>query len=115
MKNRRTKSAIINLSSSTGVFVSPFLTIYSSTKHLIDIYTRTLAAENREKVDILSSRPFGVTTKMMKMGKGPLMITPEECVRSSLADLGKTDTSYTGFLHKLGATIFGQKTEKQRF
>jgi len=54
---------------------------------MLDIYTLTLEKENSDKIDIISPRPFGVTTKMMKMKKGPFMITPLDCAQSCVGDL----------------------------
>ena len=76
LRKRDKRSAIINLASSTGVFFSPYLGIYSTIKHLLDIYTRTLALENSQNIDIISARPFGVTTPLMKMRKENSLITP---------------------------------------
>ena len=62
--------------------------------------------ENNDKVDVLSVCPFGVTTKMMRMKKGALMITPRECVNATLADLlaGKTST-FGYWKHKLNSSL----------
>lgn len=70
---------------------------------MADIYSRTLSAENKDKMDIISCCPFGVTTKMLNYRKGPLIISAEDCVRSTLGDLGNSDFTYTGFKHKLAA------------
>lgn len=80
--------------------------LYSASKKIIDIYSRTMAIENRDKIDILSVRPFGVRTPMMSNSKGKFMITAKDCVVSSLADLGKTDTTWTGFMHKVQGAYF---------
>lgn len=69
MRLRTNRSAIINLSSATGVYFSHNVGAYSSIKHAVDIYSRTLSIENRDKIDVLSVRPFGVSTGMMKMRK----------------------------------------------
>ncbi len=69
LRLRKKRSAIINMSSATGYYVSQRVGAYSSIKYAMDIYTRTLAAENRDKIDILSVRPFGVSTGMLKMRK----------------------------------------------
>lgn len=87
MRAREHRSAIINISSVTGVYLSGFLGVYSSSKKALDVYSQILSLENKDKVDVLSLRPLGVATKMMKMKKGPFMITPRECVRASLNDL----------------------------
>jgi hypothetical protein len=67
-------------------------------------------------MDVLTVRPFSVTTKMMKMKKGPASITPRECVLSSLADLlaGNKQT-FSGFRHKLSAALFQDLSEEKKF
>lgn len=76
MRTRTERSAILNIASCTGVYLSPRVGVYSSTKRTLDVYSRIMNLENDDKIDILSVRPFGVSTKMMKMKKGPFMITP---------------------------------------
>ena len=77
LKQREKRSAIINMASASGVHFCPYIGVYSSTKHLSDVYSRTLAAENSKKIDILSVRPFGVRTPLMKMMQGEFIITPK--------------------------------------
>lgn len=61
---------------------------------------------------MISIRPFGVTTKMMKMNKGPMMITPRECAFHSIADtLAGESTSFSHFKHKLSAVFFTKLSE----
>lgn len=73
---------------------------------MLDIYSRTMSIENRDKIDVLSVRPFGVQTPMMSMKKGKFMITPKDCVVSSLGDLGEVDATWTGFMHKIQGAYF---------
>jgi hypothetical protein len=47
---------------------------------------------------------------MMGMVKGRFMISPKTCVISSFADLGTTDATWTGFMHKVQATFLGRMT-----
>ena len=50
----------------------------------------------------MTARPFGVTTKMMKMKKGPFMITPMDCAKSIMADtLAGEKITYSGAKHKM--------------
>jgi short-subunit dehydrogenase len=94
LRARAHRSAIINMASCTGVYLSHRIGVYSSGKKTVDIYSRILAIENKDKIDVLSARPFGVATRMMKMKKGPFMVTPRQCVVSIIADLlgGQTTT-----------------------
>ena len=111
LRTRKHRSAIINLSSSFGHFISHGASTYTHSKVMVDHYSRTLAIENKDKLDIITVRPFGVRTSMMEMEKGPFMISPKDCVISSLADLGQSDTTWTGFMHKVQASYLAKMKE----
>lgn len=105
------------MASCTGVYLTHRCGIYSSGKKSIDIYTRILAEENKDKIDVLSARPFGVATRMMKMKKGEMMITPRACVAALLADLlGGEVTTFSSIEHKVTSTLgFASLNEQQTF
>ena len=42
MRARNERSAIVNVASCTGVYLSPRVGVYSSTKRSIDVYSRIL-------------------------------------------------------------------------
>lgn len=111
MRTRTERSAVVNIASCTGVYLSPRVGVYSSTKRSVDIYSRILDLENKDKIDILSVRPFGVTTAMMQMKKGPYMLTPRQCAISSIADLlaGEKQT-FSGLKHKMSSVAFQHLT-----
>lgn len=70
-KARANRSALINLSSCTGVFPSPRVGLYTFTKTYNDVFSRIIEKEYKEyNTDVLTVRPFGVTTPMMGMRKG---------------------------------------------
>lgn len=69
LRGRKERSAIINTASCTGYYISHYVGAYSSSKLMTDIYSRTLSIENRDKIDVICSRPFGVSTGMLKMRK----------------------------------------------
>lgn len=73
---REKHSAIVHVSSAVGVFNALFCGIYPSTKLILDIYCQNLDLEQKDKIDILSIRPFGVSTSMMGMKKNPEIIPP---------------------------------------
>ena len=74
------------MSSCTGLYISSHVGVYSMTKKMLDIYTQFLIQEHGNNIDIISVRPFGVITNMMKMRKNWFMITPKSCVESAIAD-----------------------------
>lgn len=114
LRARGNRSAIINMSSATGVYFSHNVGAYSSIKYAMDLYSRTLSIQNKDKIDILSVRPFGVTTGMMKMQKKARMITPKHCATAVLADLGHGDATFSGLPHKIMASFFGSLDEQGR-
>ncbi len=69
MRKRNKRSAIINVSSCTGKFISHYLLSYSASKRMLNVYNDFLKKKNSDKIDVLLAMPFGVTTPMMKMKK----------------------------------------------
>ena len=70
-KQRVNRSAIVNLSSCTGIYPSPRVGLYSFTKVYLDVFSRIITKECLDLgVDVLTYRPFGVSTPMMGMRKG---------------------------------------------
>lgn len=115
LRNRKNRGAVINVSSCCSIFISQGTASYTSSKVMMDIYSRTLSIENKDKIDIISVRPFGVSTPMLSMKKSRYIITPKDCAFSSLADVGSSDESWSGFLHKVQASIMERLTEEQVF
>lgn len=113
MRTRNERSGIINIASCSGVYLSPRVGVYSSVKRTLNNYSRILDLENNDKIDVLSVCPFGVTTAMMQMKKGPYMITPRQCAKSSIADLlAGEKLSFSGFKHKLSSVAFQKLSEE---
>ena len=96
------KSAIINLSSVLGTHPIPYNTIYSSCKVFNDFFSRALNQEYRKKIDILSLRPFYVSTPAT-YDKKPCIdtITAEECAEGCLRALGKWDFTWGHYKHAI--------------
>ncbi len=113
------RSAIINMSSSTGCYLSSFLGVYSSVKKSVDIYSRILSLDNSDKIDVISVRPFGVGTGMLRMKKGNVIfiVNPRECVSGVLADLlGGETTTWSHLSHKMGSSlVYASLNEEQAF
>lgn len=75
MKNRK-RSGIINLSSFTGRTPVPYNSIYSATKAFDDFFSKALALEVDNNIEIMSHRPLYVTTAMTHYKTGDGAITP---------------------------------------
>lgn len=69
----RSKGAILNLSSGSGMFPVPLLTIYSATKTFVDFFSRCLHEEYRSKdIFVQSVLPYFLATKLAKIQKPTL-------------------------------------------
>lgn len=102
LRARPMRSAILNISSATGYRLAGRVGVYSAIKLTLDHYSRILSLENSDKIDVISLRALGVTTKMMKFKKGPFMVSPRAFARSSLVDLLAGETASFGHpRHKL--------------
>ncbi|KAF4095187.1 very-long-chain 3-oxoacyl-CoA reductase-A [Onychostoma macrolepis] len=97
----RAKGVILNISSASGMFPVPLLTIYSSTKAFVDYFSRGLQTEYKCKGIIIQSvLPFFVATKMTKIRKPTLdKPTPERYVAAELTTVGLQDQTNGYFPH----------------
>mmetsp|Transcript_52068 Transcript_52068/g.79063 ORF Transcript_52068/g.79063 Transcript_52068/m.79063 type:complete len:103 (-) Transcript_52068:84-392(-) len=101
MITREKRGAIITTSSIASLFPS---NIYNASKVFDDYFSRGLAHEYRDKLDTISLRPAFVKTNIINMSdkawKSNKAITPNECVRGCLNDLGYERTTAGGLAHK---------------
>ncbi|XP_053576196.1 very-long-chain 3-oxoacyl-CoA reductase [Bombina bombina] len=86
----RSKGIILNISSASGMYPVPLLTVYSATKAFVDFFSRGLQAEYRSKgLTVQSVLPFFVATKLSKIRKPTWdKPSPETYVRSALNTVG---------------------------
>jgi len=102
LKQRSLKSAMINVSSFTGVHPMPFTAVYSGTKAFLDAFSKSVAIENREKIDVISLTPFYVSTKMIKYQKQDFETrSPEDVIEACFRDLGSRDRTFGHISHEL--------------
>ncbi|XP_069595228.1 very-long-chain 3-oxoacyl-CoA reductase [Ranitomeya imitator] len=95
----RSKGVILNISSASGMYPVPLLTVYSATKAFVDFFSRGLHAEYKSKgVTVQSVLPFFVATKMSGIRKPTWdKPSPEDYVRSALNTVG-LESRTNGFL-----------------
>ncbi|XP_057705971.1 very-long-chain 3-oxoacyl-CoA reductase-B [Corythoichthys intestinalis] len=95
----RKKGAILNISSASGMYPVPLLTIYSASKAFVDFFSRGLQAEYKSKgVIIQSVLPFFVATKLSKIRRPTLdKPSPERYVAAELNTVG-LQTQTNGYL-----------------
>uniref|UniRef100_A0A3B3UNU0 Hydroxysteroid (17-beta) dehydrogenase 12b n=1 Tax=Poecilia latipinna TaxID=48699 RepID=A0A3B3UNU0_9TELE len=95
----RKKGAILNISSASGMYPVPLLTIYSASKAFVDFFSRGLQAEYKSKGIIIQSvLPFYVATKLSKIRRPTLdKPSPERYVAAELNTVG-LQTQTNGYL-----------------
>ncbi|XP_029000468.1 very-long-chain 3-oxoacyl-CoA reductase-B [Betta splendens] len=95
----RKKGAILNISSASGMYPVPLLTVYSATKAFVDFFSQGLQTEYRSKGIIIQSvLPFFVTTKLSKIRRPTLDVpSPERYVAAELSTVG-LQTQTNGYL-----------------
>jgi len=99
----RKSGVVINISSLSGLMPTPLLSVYSASKSYVDIFSRGLCEEYKNKgITVQSVAPGYVVSKLSKIRKPTLIApTPEVFVKSALGTLG-IESSTTGFwLHDL--------------
>lgn len=96
MVNRNRRSAVITVSSHQGMTTIPKNIPYASSKAFLLYFNQALIDEiGTKKVDFLVVAPGAVITRMTNfMEKCYHSCLPEECVRSSLKNLGRTTFTY---------------------
>jgi len=107
MLKREKRSGIVNVSSMTGTCPLPYDALYSSSKAFNDYLSRALSIECHKKIDIISLRPFYVSTKMVfNREAGIFTITPEECAEGCLQDLGTHHVTYGHYKHAIQGFVW---------
>jgi 17beta-estradiol 17-dehydrogenase / very-long-chain 3-oxoacyl-CoA reductase len=107
MQKRDKRSGIVNVSSMTGLCPLPYDAVYSASKAFTDFLSRALSVEYQKKIDIISLRPFYVSTKMVfNREPGIFTITPEECAEGCLEDLGYQYETYGHFKHAIQGFVW---------
>ncbi|KAG8001202.1 Very-long-chain 3-oxoacyl-CoA reductase-A [Nibea albiflora] len=93
------KGAILNISSASGMYPVPLLTIYSASKAFVDFFSRGLQAEYKNKGIIVQSvLPFYVVSKLSKIRRATLdKPNPERYVSAELNTVG-LQTQTNGYL-----------------
>jgi 17beta-estradiol 17-dehydrogenase / very-long-chain 3-oxoacyl-CoA reductase len=105
MAKRVSRSGIINLSSGASLANFSGCVHYSATKKFDDYLSLTLAEEFREKIDVLTVRPFMVTTPMTR-NTDSIMHTPSsKCAKDIVNSLGNRDTCYGSLNHTLQGEV----------
>jgi 17beta-estradiol 17-dehydrogenase / very-long-chain 3-oxoacyl-CoA reductase len=109
---RKNRSAVINISSSSSVYPLPLFVLYSSTKIFNHNLSIRLNYEINNKIDIISATPFFVQTSTVKMTpNGLTVITSDQFVNSVLDQLGYESHTYGYWSQQLLGFIFENVVE----
>ena len=74
---------------------------YSATKKFIDYLSQSVAFECSDKIDILTARPYIVSTSMTKNIESFITTTTNKCVKNIVDALGNRPYCYGPFLHNI--------------
>ena len=88
MVKREKRSGIIFNASYAAELVLPYHAIYSASKVFVDHFTKCLAFENPDKIDVLSYKPNLVSSNLLKMEPSFGVLTALEAAGSALDKLG---------------------------
>uniref|UniRef100_A0A3B4A2H4 3-ketoacyl-CoA reductase n=1 Tax=Periophthalmus magnuspinnatus TaxID=409849 RepID=A0A3B4A2H4_9GOBI len=108
----RSKGVILNISSASGMYPVPLLTVYSATKAFVDFFSRGLQEEyRRQGIIVQSVLPFFVATKMTRIRKPTLdKPTPDRYVQAEVTTVGLQSQTNGYFPHAVMETILLQYT-----
>ncbi|KAJ0069856.1 hypothetical protein NL108_015392, partial [Boleophthalmus pectinirostris] len=97
----RSRGVILNISSASGMYPLPLLTVYSATKAFVDFFSRGLQEEyRRQGIIIQSVLPFFVATKMTRIRKPTLdKPTPDRYVQAEVTTVGLQSQTNGYFPH----------------
>jgi len=105
MIKRKTKSAIINLSSYQAEKTLPLLSLYSATKAFNMKLSEGLAYEYPQ-IDVFCLKPMYVESNLSRQKKGFMIPDAYECAWDSLKELRWSRESYGYYSHRINRHIF---------
>ena len=99
---RPQRSAMVAVASVAAEQPIPGALTYSCTKIFADYLAQGLYYEFGKKgIDVLSWKPAGVATKMLKKPAGGGVLSPDVAVRGMLRDLGRDGRTYGKWRHAM--------------
>jgi len=96
------RGVIINISSASGAYPSPLLSVYSASKVYMDFLSRGLQLEYEDKGIIIQSvLPNFVATKLSKIRPGLISPKPNDYVNNAIKTVGIESRTYGYWTHKV--------------
>ncbi len=108
---RSEKSAIITVSWFSSQIPCSNYSLNSASNAFLDILSRSLAYEN-EKIDLISLKPLFITKDQKNIGIST--VSPLNCVKGCLKDIGHENSTYGDITHKFQAERFLCMPEKKQ-
>ena len=105
MVKKKSKSCVINLSSSASTIRMEGGAGYCSSKLYDDFFSRALVYEYGYKIDFLSVKPYLVSTPLTRNITGALYISKTDCVKGSFQALGNTEATFGDWRHSIQGEI----------
>lgn len=102
---RKDRSGLINLSSGSAICVFKGASNYGATKTFDDFFSRAIKEEIKHKVDVLTVRPYYVTSAMTRNTTSPTHSTTEQTGTEVVNSLGNTDICYGPFSHRFQGAL----------
>ena len=103
LKNRKMRSAVIDLSSYATFAALPYNAMYCATKSYNDFLSRSLSNEY-DTIDFLSVKPLYAETPLSKTkADGIFVINATQCIKGILHDLGHTNYTVGHWIHQIQA------------
>ena len=99
MLKREKRSAIVVTSSVYGATYYPGVTTYSCTKTFADFLGQGLNFELKDKIDSMSWQCGTVSTNMLPIPKGGLIISVRDAVKGMLRDIGRESVTHGMWKH----------------
>lgn len=78
---------------------------YSATKTYDDVFSEAINMEVNSKVDVLTVRPFYVSTPMTRNTVSATHALASQTAKEAVDSLGRVDICYGPFTHRLNAAL----------
>jgi 17beta-estradiol 17-dehydrogenase / very-long-chain 3-oxoacyl-CoA reductase len=95
----------LNLSSAASTAVYAGSAHYAATKTFDDFLSLTIAQEYGSKVDVLTARPFIVTTPMTRNIDSPIHCSARKAAEAFVRQLPRGGVSYGPLIHRLQGAL----------
>jgi len=106
---RRSKSLILNLSSTSGYFPVGLMPVYSATKAYLDAFSKALSQELKPLgIDCISIVPHYVVSAMSRFKKPTLLVpTANQFAQDTLTKIGRGAAIFPYVWHDVYRTVIG--------